>query len=68
MRNGTFTTRHPNMYIVEKNLLYIQEKDKQSDLVRKRRIIVKEEDKELYLCATVEWMVCTSGETKPMAR
>ena len=32
-------------YVVEKNLLYIQEKDKQSDLIRKRRVIVKEEDK-----------------------
>ena len=42
-------------YIVEKNLLYIQEKDKQSDLIRKRRVIVKEEDKQGILA------MCHSG-------
>ena len=42
-------------YIVEKNLLYIQEKDKQSDLVRKRCIIAKEEDKQRTLS------MCHSG-------
>ena len=42
-------------YIVEKNLLYIQEKDKRSDLIRKRRVIVKEEDKQRILA------MCHSG-------
>ena len=36
--------------------MYIQEKDKQSDLIRKRRVIVKEEDKKriLSMCHS-EW-------------
>ena len=42
-------------YIVEKDLLYIQEKDKQSDLIRKRRVIVKAEDKQRILS------ICHSG-------
>ena len=49
-------------YIVEKNLLYIQEKDKQSDLIRKRRVIVKEEDKQRILS------MCHSGMDALWAR
>ena len=36
-------------YVVEKEVLYIQDKDRDKDLIRKRRVIVKEEDKQKIL-------------------
>ena len=36
-------------YVVEKEVLYIQDKDRDKDLIRKRRVIVKEEEKQKIL-------------------
>ena len=41
----SFTCR----YVVENNLLYVEVIDKKVDLVRKRRVIVKEEEKKQIL-------------------
>ena len=36
-------------YVAEQGLLYIQDKDKKTDLIRKRRVIIKSEEKEKIL-------------------
>ena len=36
-------------YVVEKEVLYILDKDRDKDLIRKRRVIVKEEEKQKIL-------------------